>query len=274
MNWYKYTQVLSRFNQLSKRQDELSAAYSKLFNLGWGKEATPEEILQKKKIGEELDDIGRQYQAEYKRLKPGALEGIEQGRPQEATQQHFVDYHRTGNIASDAYDTYATEEGVSWLGEKSRYPLLVKKDKYGDEVMEFRRENKKLKYVRTDEDREIIRDDKGMATYMSDEEIQENKLPPYETSIVVFNSKDKPIGWASNEFGSDGVWVIKDYQGRGIGTDLLHEFRKQFRPGRRIGQMTSGGENMTRAYHKKLVEEALREGKNVPQEVLEEYELV
>tara|TARA_Y100000310_G_scaffold180635_1_gene180552 strand:+ start:13366 stop:13878 length:513 start_codon:yes stop_codon:yes gene_type:complete len=169
---------------------------------------------------------------------------------------------------------YEDEKGVSWLGEKEKYPILVKKEDYGGEEIEFRKKDEEVFYTKTDENNEIVRDEKGMATYLSKEEMQEKGLPSTSTSITAFNSKGTPIGWASSEFGADGVWVIKDYQGKGIGTDLLYEFRKQYKPKRRIGQMTGSGQKMTRSYHKKLVEEALREGKNVPQEVLEEYELV
>jgi hypothetical protein len=67
---------------------------------------------------------------------------------------------------------------------------------------------------------------------------------------------DKPIGLASNEFGTIGVWVEGLYQKLGIGSDLMVMFMKQnpkFLNGqKKIGQMTPAGENMSRSAYRKL----------------------
>jgi len=232
------------------------------------------EEQQMEAIGDQLNEAGRIYKQHLSKNRPYAKELIQKGEAYKVNPHLFTEYHNTGNISESAYKEYKTPEGISWLGSVDKYPILVSKQRYRDEVIDFRKEDEPLKYVKTDNNDEIIRDEKGMALYLSKEEMIEKDLPLSDTSIVAFNEAGQPIGWVSNEFGADGVWVVNQYQKQGIGTDLLHEFRKQFKPGRRIGQMTGSGRNMTRSYHKKLVQEALREGKKVPQDIRQEYELV
>ena len=42
-------------------------------------------------------------------------------------------------------------------------------------------------------------------------------------------------------------------------------------PESKMGQMTNAGYNLTMAYHKKIVEDALKENKPVPEKVLLDY---
>jgi len=272
MNWYKKS--ATNLNELKKQLDDLLEEYSALNMLIIREVATPEQIQKEKEVEQQANYIEKLYKAEYERLKPRAMQAIEEGRPHEVPQQHFIDYHKTGRIPDDAYKGYETTEGISWLGTKEKYPIFLKKQKFGDEEIEFRQSDKKTFYTKTDENKDIVRDNEGNVTYLSPEEIKAKGLPETDTSIVVFNEAGQPIGLASNEFGTDGVWVVKEYQGKGIGTDLLYEFRKQFPSKRKIGQMTSSGIDITKAYHKRLIQEALKNKQHVPQEVLDDYELV
>jgi hypothetical protein len=173
--------------------------------------------------------------------------------PLQMTEDEFVDYHKTGWISSDAYEQYRTIEGLSWI-KKEKSPILYSVKQFGDKTIEFRKTGEKLFYCKTDEDGDIVRDKDGQVVYLTDEEMIAKGLPMQDTTITAFDG-DVAIGWVSNEFGTDGVWVVDDYQFMGIGLYLLKEFRKQFRPERRIGQMTDAGENMTRAYYRDLVRE-------------------
>lgn len=259
--------------QLKRRKDQLGDIYTSLFP-PWGKWHEPEPpkiVRRREEVGDKLNNYDRLWNVKYEEMNPEAEKNIQEGRPYEATQQHFLNYHHTGGIPENAYKQYDNMEGVSWLGGKERYPILVKKERYGDEMIEFRKKDEKLQYVKHDKDGEILRDEKGMALSLSDEEMKEKNLPMLDTSITVFNEQGQPVGWASNEFGADGVWIINEYQKRGIGTDLLHEFRKQFPAKRRMGQMTSSGINAAKAYHRKLVQEALKNKQKVPPYVMEYY---
>jgi len=279
MNWYKKAQIenLSQF-ELSKMIRELIPQYKKFLDKEWDKTLTHEEKELMKRIGNKMDSLGDLRKQKIEQQQEISEQAIQRGDPHEVLSRNFINYHNTGNIQENAYKQYETKEGISWLGTPEKYPILLSKKEIENEIIFFRKKDEKLKYTQKDPKDltgwEFLRDEKKDLIYMSDEQIKEKELPATETSIVAFNSSGEPIGWVSNEFGADGVWVIKEYQGKGIGTDLLYEFRKQFKPGRKIGQMTGSGVNMTRSYHKKLVEEALRKGKNVPMETLQEYELV
>ena len=187
------------------------------------------------------------------------------------TKEVFIRYHKTAALPEEAYEE-ETVKDFEWLGKKEKYPKFIRtyKAKNGENI-ELRQSFEKSKYTKVDEEGEIIRDEEGYALYLTDKEMQEEKLPFYDTTVVAFNKKGQPIGYASNEFGADGVWVAREYQKQGIGVELLTELRKQFAPTRRIGQMTYVGEKMALAYHKRQIEKALQEGKYVPSDVLRNY---
>ena len=273
MNWYK----ISQFKNLSAQQ--LKMQINKLFE-EWRPfyykvrdgQASTEEIQKEQELEKQIKLYEYVFRQKLEEERENTSKKILEGSPHEVSRDNFLDYHKTGDIVDSAYDDYKTIEGLSWLGKPSDYPILHLRKKYGDEVIEFKKKKEKLRYVKMDENKEIIRDDKGLATYLSDEEMKDRGYPLYSTGITVFNEKGQPIGFASNEFGTDGIWVSEPYQGKGIGTDLLHEFRKQFSHKRRIGQMTGPGRIMTRAYHRRLVQEAIKNNKFVPREVLEGYQ--
>ena len=187
------------------------------------------------------------------------------------TKDAFIRYHKTATLPEETYEE-ETVKDFEWLGKKEQRPKFIRtyKAKNGENI-ELRQSFEKLEYTKTDEEGQIIRDEKGHALCLTDKEMQEENLPFYDTTVVAFNIKGQPIGYASNEFGADGVWVAREYQKQGIGVELLIELRKQFAPTRRIGQMTYVGEKMALAYHKRQIEKALQEGKPVPPEVLRDY---
>jgi len=168
----------------------------------------------------------------------------------------FMDYHYTGFINPNFYEQYNTKNGVSWL-KKKEHPILHKKIvlKNG-ETVELRKSGEKLqysdwsekKYQRTGDGHRRKRN--GDVINMSDKKIREKGLPTHDTSIVAFDKYGDAIGWASNEFGADGVWVINKFQRLGLGSQLLTELRKQFKPTRRMGQMTPGGFELVKKYYK------------------------
>ena len=140
----------------------------------------------------------------------------------------------------------------------------------GDKEIEFRQTGEKLQYVKYDENDEIVRDENNMAIMMTDEEAKAAGRQLYNQDITAFDDQG-PIGWVSNEFGVPGVWVIDEYQKKGIGTRLLSEFMKTRKPEQKLGQMTGSGRQLAKSYHRKLIQEALEQGKPVPPEVLKDY---
>lgn len=175
--------------------------------------------------------------------------------PEQLDQDAFLRHHYTGHIASSAYRQYEEEGGLSWLGAKSKYPVLLHKGKYGKFNVEFRQTGQVNQYVKTDDKGDIVRDVAGKATYMTPEEIAAAGLATHDETIVAFVG-DKPVGFASNEFGAVGVWVEGAFQKVGIGTDLL-DMHIQLRPrvaaGKsKIGQATNAGISLMKAYHRKM----------------------
>lgn len=158
----------------------------------------------------------------------------------------FLKSQYTGYIQSNAYD------GMNFFKKIENCPKLIKilKISTGEEI-EFRQTGEKLKYTKTDKNGNIERDNNGSALFQSDDEIKQNKLPKEETTVYAFNSKKENIGYASDEWGADGVWVKPEYQKQGIGTELLILLKQQVGT-RKIGQMTNAGINMTRSYWRKL----------------------
>jgi len=170
----------------------------------------------------------------------------------------FVKYHKTGNISSSAYTDYEKEGGLSWLGPKSKHLILLTTKQYGPHKVEFRQSGEKLRYTKLGDDRFPVYGPDGMALMLSPEEIKVKGLRETDATIVAY-VEDAPIGFASNEFGAVGVWVEKAYQKLGIGSDLLIMYMKDnpkfIHGGRRLGQMTPAGENMTTKAYDKLEQE-------------------
>jgi GNAT superfamily N-acetyltransferase len=182
------------------------------------------------------------------------LEEPEKYRPEHKSESAFLRYHNTGYIDSEAYH-YNTIESLSWQ-RPEEHKIIVKTLTTTKGKIQLRKSDEKLKYVRHDAGGDMERDPKtGLALYMSDEEISAKKLPKTDTSIVAYNEKNQAVGFASNEWGADGVWVIDEYQRLGIGVNLLSELRAQFPPTRKIGQMTDAGYALAKAYYRRIKKE-------------------
>ena len=179
--------------------------------------------------------------------------------------EEFLKSQYTGFISSKAYE----DETNNYNTDINDAPKLIHKMEIKNgETVEFRQSNEKLKYIKTDKNNSPLRDERDNLIYLSDKEIKEKNIPLYDTTLYVFNDKGENVGFASDEWGADGVWVKSDYQRQGIGTELLIQFKKQFNdPNRKIGQMTPAGMNMTRSYWRKLT------GKSKPDinELLDRY---
>lgn len=122
--------------------------------------------------------------------------------PWQMSEDDFVALHRTGFISSDTYENYGKTGGLSWLGNKQKYPIV--QCTVGE--VEYLRSGSKLKYVRTDESNEIVRGPDGLATYLSETEAKQTGYATHDQTIVAFVG-DEPVGLVSNEWGAVGVWV-------------------------------------------------------------------
>jgi hypothetical protein len=60
------------------------------------------------------------------------------------------------------------------------------------------------------------------------------------------------VAQASDEWGADLVSVREDYQKKGLGLQLLTEFRRQFPKVRQMGQMSGAGRELAKSYYRSL----------------------
>ena len=187
--------------------------------------------------------------------KAGGSEGGGDSAPvhvvEEVTQQMdekaFMKYHNTGYIDTSEYK----ENTVKDFEDDSikTNSLLLKTIDTSKGKIEFRQDPTILKFAKPDpETGYAMRNEKDEIIYMTPEELKASGTKNTETTIIAFNDKGQAVGFASNEMGADGVFVATEYQRIGIGTQLLAEFRKQFKPDRKIGQMTPAGEKLTLSY--------------------------
>jgi len=196
------------------------------------------------------------------------------------TPEEFLQHHYTGYIDSDAYQGYRKPEGLERFVYKDAYPFEHGEYQGRDRTYQIRRYERpkqiakwgpakvKLYSGEVVDTEDIMRDEKGNAIYLTPEEMDEQGYDRFSYGLAAFDG-DTPVGFASNEYGSTGVWVVDDHQKQGLGTHLLSEFRKLNPKLKNLGQMTSSGRALTKAYHRKLVQRALEEGKPVPQRVLD-----
>jgi hypothetical protein len=171
--------------------------------------------------------------------------------PRELTTDEFLEQHRTGWIRPDAYQQYQSVAGLAWLGSARDYPLVgdTLDTQYG--VVMFRRRAERLTYVAHDTEGELLRDARGLALCMSEQDVIARGLPTHSDTIVAFLGQ-VPIGFVSNEWGAVGAWVAERYQRRGIGTRLVR-LHLALRPQARLGQMTPAGAALARAIHRSFV---------------------
>lgn len=197
----------------------------------------------------------------------------------EVTQDEFSKYHVTGYIQTGAYKRATNPETSNFYSEDSsiRYteethPILLEKQTIDGMEIEFRQSIHKNQYTYFDEETVTHRRDaEGNLVYRSDAEIVADGLPLWDDSIAAFY-EGRAVGTASNEWGATGVWVLDPYQGHGIGMELLSRIRKYpWLAKHSMGQATPAGMGLVKAYHRRLVREALEAGELVPERVLKDY---
>ena len=71
--------------------------------------------------------------------------------PHEIDKDKFMKHHYTGHIPSTAYKQYRKAGGLKWLGDVSRWPVLLDVGQYGEFKVEFRQRGEKNEYVAYDE---------------------------------------------------------------------------------------------------------------------------
>ena len=200
-------------------------------------------------------------------------EFIRSGKPEMVPQEEFLNYHRTGGISGNPYSQYTDDpDGLNWM-HPEKFTLLLKSIERNGKHYEFRAEKEPNRYVKFDDDHNIIRDANNEPIYMTVDEMRAKNKKEFGTTVALF-CEGKIIGFACDEFGASGAYLQKPFQGQGLGSMLMLEYLKEsgrLETGNKIGQMTSWGRYMTRNLHKQIVEEAIQNGKEIPEEVMKDY---
>jgi len=278
--WYRYSQGDIDWQPEYQSPENWRYLFNEYYNLmRLGNQRSPEEQQIFEKIKNELDEIDKKQLEHQERdtlYNNLAEELIKSGKPEQVPSRYFLNYHRTGSISGNPYSQYTDDpEGLNWLNP-DKFNIHIKDIERNKLNFELKAEKQlKTKYRgHYDENGfwEYERDENNQLVPLSEEEVL-RKPEPYEITLALFHN-GKIVGFAADEFGASGVYLQKPYQGMGLGTLLLHEFLKitgRLQRGNKMGQMTSWGSYATKNLHKQIVEEALQEGKNVPEKVLNEY---
>lgn len=194
--------------------------------------------------------------------------------PWEVTQNEWMKQQNTGFIPSHTYESYVS----SYAKEKdlNKYPILLDTKNFAGKDIQFRQKDEPLRYVDHDQEGNILRDEQGELVYLTDQALQEADVPTKDDTIHIFDGNVR-IGHVGDSFGATELFVDKNYQNKGIGSYALKLFLSKYptrahKP-RHLGQMTNAGDSTARKSHRLLVEQALRDGKQIPPEVLQEYGL-
>lgn len=213
--------------------------------------------------------------------------------PWTQTWEAFIDYHKTGYISGGYGDEgqgidlsdYNDHNQMDGAYSPKRYPNLIDKKtfdvpRYGKVEVEFRQKDEDARYVKTTEPDEtgfsdIIRDERGNAVYYDSNEMKELDLPSKNTTIHMF-SGGLCIGHVGDSFGATELFVVREFQGGGIGSYVLNLYMKA-NPSKgnrtpRLGQMTWQGIATLKKAWMMFVEEAIQEGKDVPDDVIASYQ--
>lgn len=118
------------------------------------------------------------------------------------------------------------------------------------------------KYVKTDKNKDIVRDENGKAMYLTKDEISK-LIPPekryvYEFAIVRKDTGDI-VGNTSDEWGALLVTVAQEYRNFGFGT-LLVKLKRNREPTKGSGGFTNAGLNNFRRVHSEMVRDYMASG--------------
>ena len=84
--------------------------------------------------------------------------------------------------------------------------------------------------------------------------MKERNLPTEEIGITAFVG-DLEVGYIGDSFGATELFVAKEYQQKGIGSELVYLFLKKY-PFKQSGGFSLLGEKTYRNVYKRIIEES------------------
>jgi hypothetical protein len=184
----------------------------------------------------------------------------------------FPEYNKIANEhdkwhSSDSYDwSLERMKQMGYLQDnyKEKYPKLVNTFSVKGINFELRAnliDRHSLKYVKYGDDDEIVRDEKGLATYQTPEELKAKGLPKHGYEFIIVDKDiDTVIGTSQDEWGAILIAIAREYRGYGLGKRISAITRKYY-PTKASGGFTNAGFNTFFKVYKDLVKEYLVSGK-------------
>lgn len=157
----------------------------------------------------------------------------------------------------------------------SDFPILLQ-EKDG---VEYRMSGEQIQYVKYDDNDNIVRDSRGLAEYLSDDEARQMGRAIREVSIKAFDKETgKYLGYVGDSFGAVELEVLKRGRGRGIGSELSYLNRK-LNPFKQSGGFSPEGKALAEKAYWRIVNggmpaelvDALREMKALNQQLADRY---
>lgn len=157
---------------------------------------------------------------------------------------------------ADSYDFDV--EKMNQYGSNPKDYRLVRRFKARGLDFEMMVRVRQNRYVKHDSDDEIMRDQKGMAKYHSEEEANKLGLKPHDYSVAIFHD-GKRVALAEDEWGAMLIVVAREYRGFGLGP-LIGKFARTLEPAKDSGGFTNDGYRNLMKIHRDLVRDALVSG--------------
>ena len=199
-------------------------------------------------------------------LNQGHLPGYDIIEPALMTKNEYLEYLEAfKSHPEDAYLFSIERDNAQIPKDKLEKEYnLINTIKHGSEYIKYYvnngEKNKSDKYIKVDDDGIVMRDDDGIALYMSEDEIKKaGYRERYDRSVIAVNNNQQIVGSAQDEWGCVLIYVVIEYNGVGIGKELVNFYRNYY-PSKSSGGTTSSGHKNLIKYHERQVRLYLRNG--------------
>lgn len=159
----------------------------------------------------------------------------------------------------EAY-SFTIKEKQSEYQDKKNYPKLLNNIKIHNIDFEIRMkiiDKSKLNYVKTNEQGEVLKDEKGNIVYYSKEEVE--KIIPDKYQIGVFTKDGTFVGGAQDEWGAMLYYIANEYKGFGLGK-IIAKIAYGLQPEKSSGGFSPSGLRTFRKIHSEFVRDYLSSG--------------
>lgn len=179
---------------------------------------------------------------------------------------------------SDAYDWSATGRETQ-VGGYDRHtgettPVTIKYSSELDYItiseydkllktingVEYRMRKEKNRYVKYGDGGERVEDEKGLAVMMTDDEVEKSPKHKLHRKELIAVKDGEVVGVAQDEWGAVLVAVLREFRGKGIGTNLAYLYRSMY-PDKGSGGFTYAGQAQLLRVWLRFVKAAVKNGK-------------